>query len=83
MGTVAPIIILFILFLIKGLGAGDIKLISVVGAFTGMAVLKIMVYAFISGGILSVIYFIGFRKRKIHFSLAVFIGVLYYIAFGK
>ena len=41
------------------MGAGDIKLLSAVGTFTGIAVLKIILYAFISGGVISIIYIIG------------------------
>lgn len=104
-GVIVPVVILFILFLLRFLGAGDIKLFSAVGAFTGISILKIILYAFISGGVISIIYIIGnyilsfanrnnisevklkeetgtggLHKRRIHFSLAVLVGVIYYMA---
>ncbi len=58
-GVIIPVAVLFILFLLRFLGAGDIKLLSAVGAFTGIGILKIILYAFISGGVISIIYIIG------------------------
>lgn len=34
-GMIVPVAVLLVLFLIKGLGAGDIKLFSVIGSFLG------------------------------------------------
>ena len=64
-GMTFPIIILFPLFLIKALGAGDIKLYSVIGGFYGTDYLiKVLIISFIFAAILSLIYLI--RTRSIH-----------------
>lgn len=54
LGIIFPIIILFILFVLRMLGAGDIKLFSAIGAIMGRDfVLKTMIYSFMVGGIIS------------------------------
>lgn len=58
-GISGPIIILFLLFVFKVLGAGDIKLFSVIGGFFGIHfVLKVIVAAFVIGAILAIFHFI-------------------------
>ena len=95
-GIWIPIGILYVMFLAGWLGAGDIKLFSAVGAFCGLMILKILLYAFIAGGILSLFYVINLliRKKKrrgldgraerhrIHFSLAIWLACLVYVVFG-
>lgn len=62
-GVVIPIILLFPLFLFKVLGAGDIKLFSVIGGFYGIPfVLKSIVVAFIIAAIMSVIHLIKYKQ---------------------
>lgn len=65
-----PTIIFIPLFLLKALGAGDIKLFSVIGCYLGIfAVIKVIIYSFLIGGIISVIYLIkskSFSKRLNH-----------------
>lgn len=64
-GMTLPIIILFPLFLIKALGAGDIKLYSVIGGFYGTYYLvRVLIISFIFAAILSLIYLI--KTRSIH-----------------
>ena len=41
-GCVIPVMMLFVLFLIRALGAGDIKLLAVAGAFVGTGVYRVM-----------------------------------------
>ncbi len=61
-GVLTPVILLFLLFLIKVLGAGDIKLFSVAGAFYGTSfVLKTILIAFLFGAVMSVIHLIRHR----------------------
>lgn len=56
-GSFLPILLLFILFLFKVLGAGDIKLFSVVGSFYGASfVFQTIIIAFLLGGVMSVIH---------------------------
>lgn len=55
-GITAPVIILFLLFLINGLGAGDIKLFAVTGAFLGArAVMSCIIISFLAGGISAIL----------------------------
>lgn len=52
-----PILVLFPLFLFKTLGAGDIKLLSVVGSFFGLHfVLKSILISFVIGAVMSLYY---------------------------
>lgn len=61
-GIIGPIIILFLFFIFKVLGAGDIKLFSVVGGFFGIYfAFKVIIIAFIFGAILAVFHFIRYR----------------------
>lgn len=61
-GILLPVILLFPLFLIKALGAGDIKLFSVIGSFYGAAyVLKSIAAACILGAVMSLIYLIKYK----------------------
>lgn len=66
-----PIIVLLPLFIIKALGAGDIKLFSVIGGFFGLAyAMDLIVIAFIIGGVISIAKLISnknFKHRMIHF----------------
>jgi prepilin peptidase CpaA len=55
-GVVIPIVILYFLFIIKALGAGDIKLFAVVGSYIGKPVITIIFYSFLAGGVISLIY---------------------------
>jgi Flp pilus assembly protein protease CpaA len=48
-GIVLPVVILFALYALRILGAGDIKLFSVIGAFTGFSVWKIICLSMIFG----------------------------------
>lgn len=57
-GGIIPIILLFVLFFIKAMGGGDIKLFSAIGCFIGKSIGFILLYSFIFGGILSIIYLI-------------------------
>jgi len=62
-GIFLPILLLFILFLFKVLGAGDIKLFSVVGSFYGASfVFQTIIIAFLLGGVMSVIHLIKSKQ---------------------
>ncbi|MCX7921656.1 MAG: prepilin peptidase [Clostridia bacterium] len=54
-GTILPIIVLFILYALRMLGAGDIKLFSALGAIMGSKFIAFsMAYSFVSGGVIGV-----------------------------
>lgn len=81
-----PVIFLYLLFQMRVLGAGDIKLFSMLGAFISTEqLLKLMVLAFCVGallGICKIVYqfiFLKFELGKltqIHFSPAIFIAYI-------
>ena len=79
-----PVLLLNLLFQMRALGAGDIKLFSMLGAFLSTEqLLKIMVTAFVIGavfGIFKIVYQFIFKKMEvgkltyIHFSPAILIA---------
>lgn len=79
-----PVILLFLLFQMRAVGAGDIKLFSVVGGFlTTEQLLYVMFAAFAAGAVIGLIKLL-YRVRTtgyqigtitvIHFSTAILIG---------
>ena len=56
-GCVIPVVILFVLFHKKALGAGDIKLLATAGTFVGTDVIRVIVYSFLAGGVISLFFF--------------------------
>ena len=81
-----PVIFLNLLFQMRALGAGDIKLFSMLGAYISIDVLlRLMVLAFVIGafmGICKIIYQFAFLKyelgklTQIHFSPAILIAYI-------
>lgn len=68
MGVCVPVLVLFILFFLKMIGAGDIKLLSVVGGFYGWKIsLKFFLLALLYGGVWSVVKFIVHRNVRERF----------------
>ena len=62
-GAITPILILFLLFLGNVLGAGDIKLFSVIGASLGATEgIQCIWYSFVAGAILA-IFLLFFRSN--------------------
>ena len=54
--VIFPVIVLFLLFLMRALGAGDIKLFSIIGAIWNLKVLGYcMFFAFVTGAVFSLI----------------------------
>ena len=84
-----PVILLNLLFQMRALGAGDIKLFSMLGAFLSIEqLLKLIVMAFVIGAVLGsfkIVYQFIFRKMKlgkltyIHFSPAILIAYLFVV----
>lgn len=67
LGIILPFIILFLLYIFKFLGAGDVKLFSAIGSIMGLKfVIYCMVYSFLFGGFLALIIMVirkNFYKR--------------------
>lgn len=56
-GSIIPILVLYILFRFRMLGAGDIKLFSVIGGIVGpVVILKCIVLSFLFGAVLSLAF---------------------------
>lgn len=54
-GSLLPIILLYIFFYYRMMGAGDVKLLSVLGGMTGLAmVFPLILFSFLAGGIISI-----------------------------
>lgn len=63
LGLATPIFVLFILYVLRMLGAGDIKLFAAIGSIMGLQfVTSSMIYSFISGGAIGVIVILS-RKN--------------------
>ncbi len=64
-GAILPIIMLYLLFLMGALGAGDIKLLSVIGAVTGVPIiLRIILVSLIAGAVVSCYQMIICRQLR-------------------
>ena len=80
--TVLPAAVLMIFFKYRVLGAGDIKLICVCGAFAGRRVIKVAALMFLLTALYGVVRLllhavkgIGFRRR-VHMSVPALIGMV-------
>ena len=72
-----PIIVLYLLFLVGALGAGDIKLFSLIGGFVNLRELATCVIAaFVIGAIWSIVWLLLKKDRCIPFAVAIFLGLL-------
>lgn len=88
-GMMIPVGILFILFALRIVGAGDIKLLAAMGAIVGVNIWRIVVMSFIIAGIYGV-YIAVFKhlyeKKKgytrIHLSICIAVGALIYMIGG-
>jgi prepilin peptidase CpaA len=67
-GTLLPLLVLFPFFLMRTLGAGDIKLFMAIGSFAGLGIIiNIILYSILAGGVIALI--IMFLKNNIISSL--------------
>lgn len=70
-GVVLPVAVLFILLYFRMMGAGDIKLLSVIGGFLGpMNGLRCIIYTFLFGSIIAVVLLI--KRRNLYSRLCYF-----------
>jgi prepilin peptidase CpaA len=55
--------VFFVFFLVKGIGAGDVKLMAAVGAWTGLGcAANVLIATALAGGILAIGYVIAYRR---------------------
>ncbi|MDD2972325.1 MAG: A24 family peptidase [Lachnospiraceae bacterium] len=84
MGLILSILILFPLFMIKGLGAGDVKLFGIIGFFLSSnqyrELFTLMFAALIIGVIQAVILTCVKRRyqKKIHFTIPILLSTILY-----
>ena len=81
-----PVILLFLLFQLRALGAGDIKLFSVVGGFLETEQLfRVLILSFFAAALLGLGKMLYFKwsgtksaeeKTLIHFSIAILMGYI-------
>lgn len=90
LGVAMPVAVLFILFIWSVLGAGDIKLFSVIGAFVGISVWKVAAYAFVLTAIYGLLVIVSrmlshkpFTWTRICMSIPIAAGTILYIAGGR
>lgn len=81
---IIPVVLFFLAFQIGGLGAGDIKLFSVISGFLTVEELwTVIVAAFLSGAVICVGKLVFANKVKyphtVHFSIPILAGYLYYL----
>lgn len=71
LGILVPFVLLILLYALRLLGAGDVKLFCALGAILGYSdVLKVMVYSFIAGGVIASIILLirkNAKERILHF----------------
>lgn len=70
LGMLVPVVILFLLFYLHMLGAGDIKLLSLTGIFLGKSIFAVIWQSFIIAAVISFFQLIiqkNFRKRILYF----------------
>jgi prepilin peptidase CpaA len=75
-GAIAGLFILLPFYLLSLIGAGDVKLFSVVGAFLGpQALVPCLLLMALSGGVLALFYLITKRSRQLPYACAILGGV--------
>lgn len=64
-GGMFPVLVLWVLFYFRALGAGDIKLFSVIGGLYGASfVSKVIIIAFFLGAVMSVFQLLRFKNLR-------------------
>ncbi len=68
-----PVLVFYLLFLMHALGAGDIKLFSVIGSCIGLkGLVKVVIFSFLSGAVFSCIILV--RNKNLYSRIAYFSG---------
>lgn len=79
LGVIVPVFLLYALFLFRMLGAGDIKLISVIGGFCGVVFcIRVFIFALFAGGVLCFFKCIhyGYLLNRLRYFTAYFKDIL-------
>ncbi|NLL79750.1 MAG: prepilin peptidase [Clostridiales bacterium] len=80
-GMLLPAALLFPVFCLRGIGAGDIKLLGVVGSYLSYhASFSILAVSVLIGGIYALIQIIkGKRREKLHMSVPIMLSTLLWL----
>lgn len=84
LGILFSILLLFPLFMIKGLGAGDVKLFGIIGCFLTICQYReilILIFLSLIIGLIQAMILSGVTRkfqRKIHFSIPILISTIIY-----
>lgn len=98
MGAIIPFFILFGFFLIRVIGAGDVKLLCAAGVYAGADIWKILKYACLAAGVVAVIkrvldvqkrsrnpIVVHINKKRytcMHMSVPIAVGYVWYVMEG-
>lgn len=75
-GALCPMILLGLVWMAGGIGAGDVKLLSVLGAVLGAEeIIVCSIISFMVGAVIGIIAKIA-KRDKIHFSIAILVGIV-------
>ncbi len=78
LGFITGLGILILPYYIGGIGAGDVKLLSIIGAFKGsIFVINAAIYMAVTGGIIALIIIL-YRKQTINFFKTIFTWLFYF-----
>lgn len=77
-GAFCPIFLMGLVWIAGGIGAGDVKLLSVLGSILGAKeIILCCIIALVAGAFIGIVAKI-IKRKKIHFSIAILIGILLY-----
>jgi prepilin peptidase CpaA len=87
-GSVAGLLIFLPFYIIGLMGAGDVKLLAIVGSVLGPSeLIQATIHIFIAGGIVTVLYLIARRSappsQNVPYAVAIALGIFSYLAMGS
>lgn len=90
LGIFLPMIVLFVIFVLRFMGAGDIKMLSTIGAFVWLDVGWIIAYAFVLTAIYGIsLFFVRIIRRqtlgwtRICMSIPIALGTILFVFGGR
>lgn len=77
-GAICPIFLMGLVWIAGGIGAGDVKLLSVLGTILGVReIIRCCMIALIVGVFIGIVAKL-IKRKKFHFSIAILISILIY-----
>lgn len=79
LGALVPFVLLYPVFKLGGLGAGDIKLLAVVGSYLSyQKSISCLIASVLIGGIYA-LWKLCKGEKKLHMSIPIFLSAIYYM----